>query len=207
MNSIGLICRRQNVLRSTVAMFVVSLLCLTSYPDIAAAQASKAIPLLGKFAMTVVSGVATNFVWSKVAEAKPEAESKTPPTKSAPLPKSPPEPQISGYRFILSWQVPNDGLYSGTIIMRGVYGSFRVTTPAGTIIDQDMKAVPAPGNRAIFLVGSNPRYAPGSIRLENHFYDPDSFSLIELASGDWTITDTCDRKQCGSVRVIEASTF
>ena len=206
MNSIGPIFRSQNVLRSTAAIIVVSLLCLASYPDIAAAQASRAvITFIGKYALGVLTGVTTTIITEKIAEAKPQPETKPPPKKSSLPPAPPPEPQISGYKFILSWQVPNDGLYSGTIIMRGRYGSFRVTTADGTMIDQDMQTVLGPGNRTIFLVGSNPRYA--SLDIKNHFYNPDSFSLIELASGEWTITHTCDGNQCASVRVIEASTF
>jgi len=212
MNSICPIFRRQNVLRSTAAMFVVSLLCFASYQDTSAAQvgaASKAVRLLGKFAMGVLTGAATEIV-TREANAKihPEPEQKAPSNKSSPLPKPPPEPQISGYKFTLLWHVPNDGIYSGTIKMRGVSGSFRVTTPAGTIIDQRMDAERSPKKGEIFLLGSDPRYAPGSKRLENdEGYYPDSFSLIQLPNGDWTITHTCDGNQCASVRVIEADTF
>lgn len=209
MNSIGPIFRRQNVLRSAAAMFVVSLLCFASYQDTSAAQvgaASKAVSLLGKFAMGVLTGAAST-IFAKEVEGKIYPEQKASPNNSSPLPKPPPEPQISGYKFTLWWQLPDQGVFSGTIKMRGVSGSFRVLTPDGILIDQKMNAELSTNKGEIFLIGSDPRYAPGSKRLENDIYYPDSFRLIQLPSGDWTITHTCDGNQCASVRVIEADTF
>lgn len=103
MNSIGPIFRRQNVLRSTVAMFVVSLLCVASYPDVAAAQASKAvITFIGKYALGVLTGVTTTVITKKIAEAKPEPETKPPPKKSSPPPEPPLNPRflVLGFLYI-----------------------------------------------------------------------------------------------------------
>ncbi|CAG1023061.1 hypothetical protein DOJK_02070 [Patescibacteria group bacterium] len=106
----------------------------------------------------------------------------------------------SGYQFQISWQLPDDGTYSGVLEMRGKTGIFRVTTPQGDNIEQDMTAEPT--DEKIVVVGSNPR--DFKTQLPSN-YSPDIF-ILSKESGEWTITDACDeRSRCASVTVLNAS--
>ena len=102
-----------------------------------------------------------------------------------------------GYQFHLSWQLPDDGTYSGVLEMRGKTGIFRVTTPKGDNIEQDMTAEPT--NQGVVIAGSNPRH------LENQLpahYSPDIF-ILSKESGKWAITDACDdRGRCANVTIL-----
>src|SRR5262245_37597791 len=95
-----------------------------------------------------------------------------------------------------------EGRYTGTLVMRGTVGLFLVQTPV-SIIEQDMRAEPSNGD--VLLIGSNPRqlalFAPSF-----YSYSPDTFRLIQLSNGAWTIADTCDAHGgCVPVHIIEAS--
>lgn len=115
-------------------------------------------------------------------------------------PKTESQKKSSGYQFQLSWQQPNDGAYSGVLEMRGKTGIFRVTTPSGDNIEQDMTAEPTDGG--VVVSGSNPRYFENQLPAK---YSPDTF-VLSKESGEWTITETCDEKgNCASVTVLSAS--
>ncbi len=114
-----------------------------------------------------------------------------------------PEPTVPGYRFTLVW-MGHDGNYRGTLIMRGVAGTFHVATPRNVIIEQDMTARAHRGD--VLLVGSNPRYG-GSGAPAWREYFADSFRLTQLPNGEWTIADTCDGQLCSVVYVVDANTF
>ncbi|MDO9213918.1 MAG: hypothetical protein Q7U23_08820 [Methylococcales bacterium] len=106
----------------------------------------------------------------------------------------------SGYQFHLTWQLPDDGAYSGVLEMRGKTGVFRVTTPKGDNIEQDMSA--QPNEDKVVVTGSNPRYFENQLPAS---YPPDIFWLAK-ESGEWTITDACDEKgSCAKVTVLNAN--
>jgi hypothetical protein len=110
--------------------------------------------------------------------------------------------QHSGYQFQLSWQVPEDGSYSGVLEMRGKTGIFRVTTPRGENIEQDMTAEPT--DEKIVVFGSSSRDVKTQLPVN---YSPDTFILSKEA-GAWTITDVCDEKsRCVGVTVLSANPF
>lgn len=184
MNSLNQAFYQQRSMRISAAVVLYLAMLFASYPDTSSAQgtaASNVLKLLGKFAMGVATGVTASIV---ADEAKGMIH------------------QVSGYKFTLMWQ-SRDGNYSGTLVMRGVKGTFRVRTPIN-IIDQDMGTQSYEGD--ILLVGSNPRYAGSLASVPD--YSPDTFRLTQLQSGEWIIADTCNTQgMCAPVHVVEAGTF
>jgi hypothetical protein len=177
-------------MKNKVAVTLISLFCLLWQCEAIAGggkAAYGALKLLGKFALGIVTSIATDK-----AEAMIDGEDE------------PPKTNISGYKFNFSWTIYN-GTYSGILVMRGMTGSFRVTTPQGDVIDQDMIAQPSNGD--VILSGSNPRHAGTSTPISPIYYSPDRFRLANTPQG-WTIADTCDYQGiCAPVSVTSASTF
>ena len=172
-----------------MAVILISLFCLSWHCEVAAGGGGKAaygaLKLLGKFALGIATGIATDK-----AEAMIDGEEEKTETK------------ISGYKFGFSWTIYS-GTYSGVLVMQGMTGGFRVTTPQGVVLDQDVVAQPSNGD--VILIGSNPRHAGTSTPV--YGYSPDRFRLANTPQG-WTIADTCDYQGiCAPVTVTNASTF
>jgi hypothetical protein len=143
-----------------------------------------------------------------IAGSSTPAPSEEPPSPAPEQARAPRERVISEYTFRLEWQLP-DGIYSGTLNMRGARGWFRVRTPQGLIIDQDMEAVR--GEQDVWLLASNPRYAPGTEGPEGYYYFADNFRLTEVPGQGWTIAQTCDNQKqegrCSPVTVLDARAY
>jgi len=154
---------------------------------------------------SVLADPLTTLILGKVVDAIFSSDEKDNPKTNArnvdeESPKTDSQKKHSGYQFQLSWQLPNDGAYSGVLEMRGKTGFFRVTTPDGDNIEQDMTAEPA--DRGVVVSGSNPRHFENQLPAN---YSPDIF-LLSKESGEWTITETCDEKgSCASVTVLSAN--
>jgi hypothetical protein len=216
MNSFNQVCFQLRAIRiiSVVPLCLAMLFLLK--PEISSAQGAVIFRHLAKFAGSVLAGAASSIIADE-AKGMIHSEKKKPDYgASGIIANSDPKvtnyrssgaiakrnPKIRGYMFTLTWHLTN-GDYTGTLVMRGVMGTFRVTT-LGTVIDQNMIA--RPYGRDILLVGSNPRYA--GINVPNSNYSPDTFRLTHLSNGAWIIADTCDTQGiCSPVHVIAASTF
>jgi hypothetical protein len=216
MNVLGQSMPRQRFLRTKALLTLTILLFFVSYHEAIAwkgASTSRALKLLGQFAFAVVSGAATDIASAEVKKRispepkKPELEAalrpENPAQSASPPPPPRPELQPIGYKFTISW-MGHDSSYTGTLVIRGTSGIFRVTnTRLSYVVDQDIRVEQAAG--AIFFVGSNPRYMNSFVPA---YYFPDTFRLIQERNGEWKIADTCDTQGvCSPVEVIEASTF
>jgi hypothetical protein len=150
-------------------------------------------PITGMILGKVVDAIFSSDENNKPKQNSQNAEDESPRTES--------QKKHSGYQFQLSWQLPNQqGAYSGVLEMRGKTGIFRVTTPDGDNIEQDMTAEPIDGE--VMVKGSNPRYFENQLPAS---YLPDIFFLSK-ESGAWTITNACDEKgNCSSVTVLSAN--
>ena len=142
-------------------------------------------------------GKAVDAIFSSDQNDNPKTNAR-PPNEESPRINN--QKSRSGYQFQISWQLPNDGSYSGVLEMHGKTGIFRVTTPDGDNIEQDMTAEPT--DEKIVVVGSNPRDFKTQLPTN---YPPDIF-ILSKQSGGWTITDVCDeRSRCAGVTVLSAS--
>jgi hypothetical protein len=177
----------------TAATILTSMIALTFCPQTGAAQARYAMQtmeVLGSFAKAVITAVVVDRTIKKL-----DAQEKAAPRDT--------EAPVT-FRFTLRWKYPKDSLgYVGTLVMVGDSGSFRVRTPEGFLIDQDMIA--DSDGEEVWLRGSDPRFAPNSETAENYDYYADSFRLMQVQSGDWTVADTCDQERCAPVHVVRAS--
>jgi hypothetical protein len=185
--------RRHRPINMTAVVALTSLIGLTFYPETGAAQARYAmrtVQVLGSFAKAVITAVVIDRTIKTLdAQEKPAVTNKEAPRT---------------FRFTLKWKYPQDSIaYIGTLVMLGDSGSFRVRTPEGIIIDQDMAA--DSDGEEVWLRGSNPRFAPNSESPDDYYYYADSFRLMQVQSGDWTVADTCDAEKCAPVRVVRAS--
>jgi hypothetical protein len=185
------------------AALVLCFMLLAACPIPSAAQgasARNALRLLGKFAVNVATSVATSIASDEVKAAIHHGEN-TPGDAASQIARKT-GPPVSGYTFTLTWR-SDDGIYSGRLVMEGVTGYFHVSTPDATWIDQDMHAVSHHG--AIYIIGSNPRYAGSTIPA---YYSADNFLLTQLSDGEWSIASTCDSQgKYAPVAVVEANTF
>jgi hypothetical protein len=142
-------------------------------------------PALAFDPMTLILGKVVDTILSGDEKDNPKTNARNQDEES---PKTESQKKHSGYQFQLSWQLPNQkGAYSGVLEMRGKTGVFRVTTPKGDNIEQDMTAEPA-GDRGVVVWGSNPRYFENQLPAD---YSPNIFTLSK-ESGEWTITSVAD---------------
>jgi hypothetical protein len=210
--------------KTTATIALAILTCGALSPDAAMAQRSArpAMRLLGEFATSMLSGLAVDWIHDRMPKPEKEEVQKAQLSRvELPEPRPerespPPEPRrteprrmsaSSGYTFKLAWDLP-DGTYRGTLKMRDAHGLFRVRMPNGLSIDQDMEAVIFRGD--VWLLASNPRYAPGTGGPDGYPYYPDNFHLVEDSGEGWTISETCDSEgegRCSEVRVLEAMPF
>lgn len=116
------------------------------------------------------------------------------PSAAAPAPRG-----ITG-RAHLSWNVYGSP-YEAVIETSGQTGVVRVAfvgqSGSAEQVDQDL--VLEQGAGFLFYRGSNPRYA--GTGTPHPTYSPDGFRLVEMQSGVWSITETCDEQGvCAPVR-------
>jgi hypothetical protein len=202
--------------RATVTVALVSGACVALSPGTCIAQQNPVVRVLKDFVVSMLSGVAAQYIADRIP--KPEQQivrsgllGVNPPRfvwPTSPTPSARQITEVSKYTFNLAWEVPNDGAYSGTLRMVGAYGSLRVRTPDGYTIDQDMEAVRF--RHDIWLLASNPRFAPGTAYKEDYGYAPDHFHLVKEFGGDWTVEETCyydGQTKCNRVQIRRAMPF
>ncbi len=185
------------MLRTIARVLLVLTVSLGLTPNTALAQRA-----IGRWIAELVGGVAINVVSASLLSGAAEPVNEADP----PTPSSRP---MTGYTFRVRWQMP-EGTYVGTVSMWEASGTFSVRTPEGLTIDQDMEAVRLEEDAEdIWLLASNPRFAPGSEEREDYSYSPDHLRLTNVPGLGWTIPQTCffdtdDKVRCSSVEVLEA---
>ncbi|HEU4453782.1 MAG TPA: hypothetical protein VFR81_12025 [Longimicrobium sp.] len=112
------------------------------------------------------------------------------------------EPAFQGLtgRAHLSWNVYG-APYEAMIETSGRTGAVRVAFvgQSGSMEQVDQDLVLERGANLLFYRGMNPRYAGTS--TPHPTYSPDSFRIVEMQTGVWSITEICDdRGACAPVQ-------
>jgi hypothetical protein len=182
--------------------------CLLMTSAIVSAQpnpgsSARALKYLGTFAATVLGGATTkvsaDYLASWMKRALPQPASTQPSDLGN---------REYGYRFTLQWTDPADPAvtYTGMLTMLGATGQFRVSVfshgQRTAVVAQEMSARPArDGSNAVELWPRAATVEQGAAGFE---YFPDTFWLVPMPNGQWTIKDTCDARRCAPVAAVSA---